>query len=81
MKLSIDGSFGEPAQELDTDRIKFIAEDGRQMFEVVIGKDGVSFEVRGTSTCKVNGELYCERLSVEPNSSNAITIRAKKYGS
>lgn len=81
MKLSIGGSFGEPAQELDTDRVKFIAEDGQQMFEIVIGKDGHSFEVRGISTCKVNGELYSEHLSVEPNCSNCMVIRAKKYGS
>lgn len=79
MKIAIGGSFGEPNQDLDTERVRFVAPDGRDMFEVSVGKDGFSIEVRGIASTRVDGVLYREQFDIEPNCSNCVTIRAKKY--
>ncbi len=78
MKVQI-GEFGETPQTIDAQRLDFVAEDGRTMFQVWIGKDGHSLEVRGVDVCKVAGVIYDSRFAVEPNASNAITIRAVRY--
>jgi hypothetical protein len=79
MKLRIGDFFGEPAQEFDSRRVCFIAEDGRTMFEVRTGDDGRSIEVRGVDVCKVNGVLYEGRFTVRPMASNAVDIVAVPY--
>ncbi len=77
MKACIDYYRG-PTQ-IDSDRIDFVAEDGRLMFQVRIGKDGRSLEVSACDVCKVGGTLYNSRLVVEPLVTNAITISTRKY--
>lgn len=80
MKIEIGGFPGkEEEQVLTTDRVRFVAEDGRDMFEVKIGDDGISIEVRGINSTRVEGVLYREQFNIQPNSSNCVTIRAKKY--
>lgn len=34
MKMAIGGSFGMERKELDTDRVTFVAQDGREMFDL-----------------------------------------------
>lgn len=60
--------------------VRFVTEDGRCMFEVGADDSGRGIEVRGVEVCKVGGVVYSESLSVEPNSSNGVTIRTKEYG-
>lgn len=79
MKIAIGGSFGEEYQDLTTDRVRFVAPDGRDMFEVKIGDDGISIEVRGITSTRIDGVLYREQFNIEPHCSNCVTIRAKKY--
>ena len=79
MKVQI-GGFGEPTQTLDVPRLMFVVgDDSRTMFEVWLGKDGVSLEISGCGVCKVNGVLYDSRFSVHPDAANKVTIRAVEY--
>lgn len=59
--------------------VRIVTEDGRTMFEVTVGKDGRSIEIRGVECCKVDGAIYAEQLSIQPNSSNSVTIRPVLY--
>jgi hypothetical protein len=49
------------------------------MFEVFIGKDGRSIEVRGVDFVRVNNVLYGSSLAAYPNASNSLTIRTLPY--
>lgn len=60
-------------------RVRFVAEDGLTMFEVVAGKDGRSIEVRGVDTCKVGDVVYSNALDIRPHVSNLVEIRAREY--
>ena len=79
MKLSTGGCFGEPLQDLTTDRIRCFASDGREMFEINIGSDGRSLEIIAGVTYRENGVMYKEHLLVEPQGYGRITIRSKPY--
>ena len=78
MKVEI-GGFGEPVQQLNTNRLTFVAEDGRTALEMWIGKDGCSLEIRGVSVTKIKGQLYDSRFSVHPVASNGVDIRLTPY--
>lgn len=67
-------------QRLDAKGVRFIAEDGRTMFEVHAGSDGASIEVRGVEVTLVKDVLYDSKLAACPNASNSLTIRACRYG-
>lgn len=71
---------GETVQVLDAKRVRFVAEDGRTMFEVVAGTDGRSIEVRGVETCKVGDVLYSNALEIRPHVTNMVEVRAREYG-
>lgn len=60
-------------------RVSFVTEDERVMFEVTAGKDGRSLEIRAVDTCRVGGELYSDRMEVLPIVSNVVEIRTRKY--
>lgn len=60
-------------------RADFYAEDGRQMFEVCVGKDGRSLIIRGINTCKVGDKLYSAYLQVEPQAANSIAVRTREW--
>lgn len=65
--------------KIDATRVRFVAQDGRTMFEVSAGLDGKSIEVRGVETTRVGGVLHSERLAICPTVSNHIVIRACLY--
>ncbi len=79
MKIETGHSVSKDARVVDSDRVRFVAEDGRTMFEVVAGKDGRSIEVRGVETCLVNGVLYSSMIEIRPQVTNQVTIRAREY--
>lgn len=61
------------------DVIAFLTDDGRTMFEVGIGADGRSLDVRAVDCCHVGGVVYDTRLVVHPECANSITIATKPY--
>ena len=81
MKLQIE--TGHPltkdVQAINADRVRFVAEDGRTMFEVTANDDGTSIEVRSVDTCRVNGILYDGTLELVPRCANVLTVRSPKY--
>jgi hypothetical protein len=66
-------------ERLDAKGVRFVAEDGRTMFEVHVGKDGTSIEIRGVDVTHVENVLYDSRLAACPNASNSLTIRVCPY--
>jgi len=79
MKIQTGMTIMQNVKPVDGDRVVFVAEDGREMFEVCAGKDGRSLEIRSPAHCKVGGVLYSNSLIVEPNCANSITISTRKY--
>lgn len=79
MKLQGGMKMMNGVVDIAGDRVAFIAEDGREMFEVRAGKDGRSIEVRGIETCRVNGKVYTSGLEIRPHVTNSITIRTQLY--
>lgn len=61
------------------DRVEFLSEDGRVMFEVRASKDGRSIEVHGVQACMVGGILYSSLLDVRPVVANVVEVRARPY--
>lgn len=59
--------------------LEVITADGRKMFEVCLGKDARSIDVRAVDVCKVNGVVYNARLEVRPSASNSIRIGTVRY--
>jgi hypothetical protein len=59
--------------------VRFVTDEGRTMFEVHIGNDGRSIEVRGVDVTKVGDMLYGSSLAACPNASNSLTIRTLPY--
>lgn len=78
MKIRIGGLYGEPTQYLDVKSVAFVADDGRDAFEVRIVGDS-SIEVSAGGTFRAGGVLYDGRIMVIPNASNVVTIQAKPY--
>jgi putative heme iron utilization protein len=66
-------------ERLDAKGVRFVAEDGRTMFEVHVGKDGASIEVRSVDVTRVGNVLYDSKLAACPNASNSLTIRVCRY--
>jgi len=69
------------AQRVSGDKVRFVTDDGRTMFEVGVGRDGRSIEVRGVETTKHDGQIYDCWLLLQPGSSNAVTVRTVRYES
>lgn len=59
--------------------VRFVGEDGQTMFEVSVGKDGKSLEVRSVENAKVAGVLHGTILHVIPNASNSVTVAVVPY--
>jgi hypothetical protein len=66
-------------QTLPVNGVRFVTDDGRTMFEVHVGKDSRSIEVRGVDVTKVGDVLYDKNLAACPNASNSLTIRVLPY--
>lgn len=63
----------------DVRHMRIVAQDGHTMFEISLGKDERSVEVRGVEVCKIDGILYSERLRIEPRVSNDVVIRTIEW--
>ena len=59
--------------------VRFVTDDGRTMFDVHIGQDGRSIEIRGVDVTKVEDLIYDSSLVACPNASNSLTIRTLLY--
>ena len=60
-------------------RVRFVTDDGRTMFEVCVGRDGRSIELRAVDTTTHGDELYDIWLLVQPVSANTVLVRTAKY--
>jgi hypothetical protein len=79
MKIVIGNKLMGPApEELPVNRVSFIAEDGRAMFEVCILNE-TTIEVRGVNVCKVADKMYQETLMIQPRAANQVWISTKEY--
>ena len=67
------------AQTIDANGVRFVTENGQTMFEVDIGEDGKSIEVRGVDSTKVEEVRYGSKLAACPNASNSLTVRVCRY--
>lgn len=79
MKIETGHSVSKDVQLVDSDRVRFVAQDGRTMFEVVAGKDGRSIEIRGVDVCQVDGVLYSDAIELRPRAANTVVVRAAEY--
>ncbi len=80
MKIETGHPLTNDVVELNAKYVRFVSDDGRAAFEVSIGDDGRSIEVRGVDTYKVDGKLYCERFVVRPRASNSVDILSCEWG-
>ncbi len=81
MKIISGSEFLKTATPVKGDEVRFIAEDGQEMFQVRIGDDGRSIEIRAVDCCKVGKILYSHRLTVSPNVANQNTVSVHPYDS
>lgn len=79
MKISTGHPVSADEVIHDFKTVRFLTDEGRPMFEVSIGSDGRSIEVRGVDCYKFDGAIYTEALEVRPRYSNGIEIRTIKY--
>ena len=63
----------------DFKEVRFLSDEGQVMFEVRIGKDGRSIEVRGVDVYKHDGALYTEALEIRPRYSNGVEVSSVRY--
>ena len=61
------------------DRIRFVNQDGRCLFEIRIGRDQASIEVRAVDTHKVGDVIHDGVLFIHPISSDLITLSTPAY--
>jgi hypothetical protein len=79
MRIETGHSLTNNIAEVAGTTVRFIAEDGRTMFEVSAMKDGKSISVRGVETCVVGGVMYSSKLEIKPIVSNSIEIHSAVY--
>ncbi len=60
-------------------KVRFVADDGRTMFEVGWNPDGRSINVRGVECSRVDATLYSETIDIRPICGNSVRIMARKY--
>lgn len=79
--MKIFGSIGAKDDDFEVSArsVNFVDDNGRVMFSVKPGSDGLSIEIRGVDTVIVGGVAYGNRLAVCPESSNALTVSARPY--
>jgi hypothetical protein len=66
-------------QVLPVKGVRFVTDDNRTMFEVHIGQDGRSIEVRGVDVTKVGDMLYGSSLAACPEAANSLMICVLPY--
>jgi hypothetical protein len=79
LKIQTGHELTNNVKPVNSDRVRFVAEDGRTMFEVKTNDDGTSIDVRSVDTCRINGVLYDGTLELAPRCANVVTIRSPKY--
>lgn len=79
MKMEVSPTSKRPALPIESNRVRLVAEDGHVAFEIMIGADGRSVEVRGVDSFTVNHVLYSNALEIRASGSNKVTIRAQAY--
>jgi hypothetical protein len=78
-RIEIGHSVTQDVAIIDANLVRFVADDGRTMFEVGWNKDGRSICVRGVDTSMHDGEILCERLDLRLQDANTVTVMARKY--
>lgn len=58
--------------------IEIVAEDGRALLRVTMGKDG-TVRVHAGMVCKHGGKLLDDAINIRPISSNAVEISRPEY--
>jgi hypothetical protein len=66
-------------QVLPVKGVRFVTDDDRTLFEVSIGKDGRSIQIRGVDVTKVGDMLYSSSLAACPEAANSLSIRTLPY--
>lgn len=81
--MSLHIETGHPitndVQVLSAKGVRFVTDDCRTMFEVCIGQDGRSIEIRGVDVTSIESSLYGSSLAACPNASNSLTVRTLLY--
>ena len=82
-KLTIETGHSVTAdiRPVNDDRVRFVIGGlgGKTLFEVSACADGHSIEVRSVESFKLDNVIYDTQIVVEPNVSNCITIRTKRW--
>lgn len=79
LHIEIGNSFQGNVDKVDSDRVRFVTEDGRTMFEVCVSDKPNRIEVRGVESCRIDGVLFSELLTVRPQCANVVKIETIKY--
>ena len=79
MKICTGHRLTGDEAEVMADAVRFKTEDGRTAFEVCIGKDGRSLEIRAVEPIKANGTIYGTQLLVVPRVSNSVRVATEEY--
>ena len=79
MHIETGHALSSNIEKIESNSVRFVAEDGRTMFEVSVGDDGRSIEVRGVDSCNVDGVMYTGSIDVRPRVSNCVYVRARRY--
>ncbi len=76
MKIETGHPVSADVAPVAGDRVRFVTDDGRTIFEVTCGKDEHSIDVRGVNTFKVGKVVYDGCLDIRPQCGNAVSIQA-----
>ena len=79
LSIEIGHQITKDVQKIPGKTVRFVAEDGRTMFEVSAQKDGKTIEVRTVENTMVGGVLFSTQMIVVPNFSNSVLITAYEY--
>jgi len=78
-RIEIGHSVTKDEQVVPANRVRFVADDGRTMFEVGWNADGKTIDVRGVETSIHDGQILCERLDLRLVCANVVTVMARPY--
>jgi hypothetical protein len=72
-------SVTKDVQQVPGKFVRFVDEKNRTAFEVTVGVDGKSIEVRAVDAFIVDDTLYDKRLCVYPEAANAVNISVRLF--
>lgn len=81
MKIKTGHRMIGEVKTIDAAFLRFVCDDDeeRVLFEIRIGSDGRSLEVRAVDTFVSEGELYSNRLRIDPVVSNVVRVSTIPY--